>query len=46
MPLELLKATVGHSSQMDTLGVYGHEINGEKERAAQIIDTVFGRILK
>lgn len=46
MPLELLKATVGHSSQMDTLGVYGHEICGEKERAAQIIDTVFDRILK
>lgn len=45
MPLELLKATVGHSSQMDTLGVYGHEISGEKERAAQIIDTVFARIL-
>lgn len=45
MPIELLKATVGHSSQMDTVGVYGHEMDGEKERAAQIVDTVFGRIL-
>ena len=45
MPLELLKATVGHSATMDTLGVYGHELDGEKERAAGIVDAVFGKLL-
>ena len=41
LPLELMKAVVGHSSSMDTFGVYGHEIEGERHRAAQIIDGVF-----
>ena len=45
MPLELLKATVGHSDSMDTFGVYGHEIDGERERAAGIVDDIFGKIL-
>lgn len=41
MPLELLKAVVGHSSSMDTIGIYGHEVDGDKERAAAIMDRVF-----
>lgn len=45
MPLELLKGVVGHSIQTDTTGIYGHEIEGEKARAAKIIDSVFGKIL-
>lgn len=45
LPLELVKAVVGHSSQMDTFGVYGHEIEGDRHRAAQIIDGVFENIL-
>lgn len=45
MPLELLKDVVGHSAKMDTTGVYGHLIDGEKQRAADCIDTVFSRIL-
>lgn len=45
LPLELMKATVGHSSSMDTFGVYGHEIEGDLHRAAEIIDKVFDRIL-
>lgn len=45
MPLELMKATVGHSESMNTYGVYGHEIEGERERAAQIIDGIFNGIL-
>ncbi len=45
MPLELLKATVGHSVDMDTIGVYGHEIDGEKERAAQYIDEALSKFL-
>lgn len=45
LPLELMKATVGHSSAMDTFGTYGHEIDGDRHRAAEIIDSVFDGIL-
>lgn len=45
MPLELLKGIVGHSVSMDTIGVYGHELDGEKELAAQYVDSAFSRIL-
>lgn len=45
MPLELLKSIVGHSVSMDTIGVYGHEVDGEKLRAAGIVDDVFDRLL-
>lgn len=44
-PLKLMKSVVGHSSSMDTYGIYGHEIDGERHRAAQIIDNVFNSIL-
>lgn len=44
LPLPLLKAVVGHSSSMDTLGTYGHEVDGEKEQAARIIGDVFAQI--
>ncbi len=46
MPEQLVKATVGHSDDMDTFGVYGHEINDDMKRAAVIIDQVFSRVLK
>jgi integrase len=46
MPENLLKRTVGHTKSMDTFGVYGHEVNGEAEKAAQIIDSVFSTIIK
>lgn len=45
MPTELLKMVVGHSNDMDTTGVYGHEIDGDKERAASIMEDNFNRIL-
>ncbi len=45
MPLELLKQVVGHSSSMDTIGVYGHEIDGDKERAATIMENTFKKAL-
>lgn len=45
MPLELLKGIVSHSMSMDTIGVYGHEIDGEKELAARYVDAEFDRIL-
>lgn len=46
LPLELMKAVVGHSASMDTFAVYGHEISSDRHRAAQIIDNVFKDILK
>lgn len=46
LPAELLKATVGHSSSMDTFGVYGHQVEGDLHRAAAIIDDVFKRVLE
>lgn len=46
LPLELMKSVVGHSSSMDTFATYGHEIDGERHRAAEIIDGVFENILK
>lgn len=45
MPETLLKDIVGHSASMDTGGVYGHEIDGEKQRAANILDDIFARVL-
>lgn len=40
-----MKSVVGHSVSMDTFGVYGHEIDGDRHRAATIIDGVFDQIL-
>ena len=45
MPEALLKDVIGHSASMDTTGIYGHEIDGEKQRAADIIDNIFDRML-
>lgn len=44
-PEVLLKSLVGHSVSMDTIGVYGHEIDGEKELAAQYVDAAFASVL-
>jgi integrase len=41
VPEELLKEIVGHSGSMDTFGVYGHEVDGEKERTATMLDRIF-----
>lgn len=38
VPLELLKQVVGHSKSMDTFGQYGHELNGDKEKAKTLIE--------
>ena len=45
VPEALLKSVVGHSKAMDTQGIYGHEVDGDAERAATLIDDVFSRIL-
>ncbi len=45
LPAAMLKQVVGHSSAMPTDDVYGHEIDGDKQRAADIIDAVFTKHL-
>lgn len=45
MPLPMLKAMVGHSDDMDTSAVYGHEVSGDMKKAAQIVDDVFAEII-
>lgn len=44
-PDALLKAMVGHSATMDTRGVYGHEVRGNKERTAAIVGAAFDAVL-
>ena len=46
MPEQLLKQIVGHSNSMDTFGIYGHAIDGEKEEAAKIINATIYNFIK
>ena len=45
VPLPMLKSMIGHSEDMDTSGVYGHTVNGDMLRAANIVDDAFSRFL-
>lgn len=44
VPPELIKLVGGHSEAMDTFGVYGHRVDGELERAAELISESFERV--
>lgn len=46
LPEGLVKNLVGHSKSMDTFGVYGHEIEGEAESTAKMVNGLFLNILK
>ena len=46
LPEGEVKELVGHSKSMDTFGVYGHEVKGESEKAAENVNTVFQEILE
>ena len=46
VPEELLKRAVGHGKKMDTFGVYGHDVDGEKARVANILDGIFSNLIK
>lgn len=45
LPEPLLKLLVGHGVSMDTIGVYGHEIEGDLQRAAEILEGVFKKVI-
>lgn len=46
MPEELLKLVVGHTVKTDTFGIYGHKVEGDLKRAADIFDGIFDKLLK
>ena len=41
-----LKGMVGHSESMDTLGIYGVEVDGEMKKASMILADVFETLIK
>lgn len=45
LPMSTLKSLVGHSEDMDTLGIYGHAVEGELDRAAVEVNELFSEIL-
>lgn len=46
VPDALLKQIVGHSESMDTRGVYGHEVEGQKEQTAALVQAALDKVLK
>lgn len=46
MPLEIMKSYVGHSTSMDTYGIYGHDVDGESQYAASFVEGTINRILR
>ena len=46
MPAEMVKRIVGHSAAMDTFGTYGHDVDGELDKAAEIMNEHFSAMLK
>ena len=45
LPEGTVKALVGHSQNMDTFGVYGHQITGEGKETAEAVGRLFERAL-
>lgn len=45
LPEGQLKQLVGHSRNMDTLGVYGHMVQGDMQKTAESLEVIFGDIL-
>ena len=45
LPQGLLKKIVGHSVDMDTYGIYSHELAGDAQQAADLIQDIFNGLL-
>ena len=45
LPAGEVKPLVGHSENMDTFGVYSHELNGEAQAIADSVNSLFMQIL-
>ena len=46
VPLNALKHMVGHTQNMDTSRIYGHEIDGAAEQTARTVEAVFSKLIK
>lgn len=46
LPVELVKQMGGHSEDMDTFGVYGHEMDGERAQFARMLEEKIDAILQ
>lgn len=46
LPEGLLKMAVGHSKDMDTYGVYSHQMQGDQDETANILEKTFENLLK
>ncbi len=40
-----IKSLVGHSKNMDTWGVYSHDIIGEKQKIAEKLESIFDEFI-
>lgn len=45
LPEGYLKSLVGHSKDMDTYGTYSHEMNGDMQETAVLVQNIFKQIL-
>ena len=45
LPAGLVKSLVGHSQDMDTFGVYSHELEGDAQQQASALNSIFSRLL-
>lgn len=45
LPEGLLKPLVGHSKDMDTYGVYSHELSGDMETTSDMVQQLFASVL-
>ena len=45
LPEGQVKQLVGHSKDMDTFGIYSHEMSGDGERTANDLNSIFDKIL-
>ena len=45
MPEQMIKDIVGHAASMSTFETYGHILDGDEIRAAEIVDLTFGQNL-
>jgi len=46
LSLALMKPAIGHSLSMDTLGTYGHEVDGDMQLTADIMEEVYQRRIR
>lgn len=45
LPEGAIKSIVGHSRNMDTFGVYAHDVNGDQARNAELLDERFSKLI-